>query len=75
MYSNWEFLMSKTNICEPGCMWACPHYGGDIEYTPDMCPNTLDILARTVSVSVNPFWEPEEVNRMTDDLVAAADAM
>ena len=26
-----------------GCGWACPHYTAEIEYAPDMCPNTLDI--------------------------------
>jgi 8-amino-3,8-dideoxy-alpha-D-manno-octulosonate transaminase len=72
VYSNWEFIMSKTNICDPGCAWDCPHYASHVEYAPDMCPNTLDILARTVTVGVSPFWEPDQVNVLTDHLVEAA---
>ncbi len=75
VYSNWEFIMRKTNITEPGCAWDCPHYAADIEYAPDMCPRTLDILARTVGVSTSPFWEPPEVNALTDKLVEAAQAL
>jgi len=40
-----------------------------------MCPNTLDILARTVGISTSPFWEPPEINELTDKLVDAGQAM
>jgi dTDP-4-amino-4,6-dideoxygalactose transaminase len=72
VYSNWEFIMRKTNICEPGCAWDCPHYNGHIEYAPDMCPDTLDILSRTVGISTDPFWKPHEVNELTDALCDVA---
>jgi dTDP-4-amino-4,6-dideoxygalactose transaminase len=75
VYSNWEFVMNKTNICDPGCGWDCPHYRGDVQYAPDMCPDTLDILARTVAISTSPFWEPDEVNSLTDKLVGAAQVL
>jgi dTDP-4-amino-4,6-dideoxygalactose transaminase len=75
VYSNWEFIMEKTNICDPGCAWDCPHYQGNVAYAPDMCPNTLDILARTVAISTSPFWKADEVNALTDKLVDAAQAM
>jgi 8-amino-3,8-dideoxy-alpha-D-manno-octulosonate transaminase len=75
VYSNWEFIMTKTNICDPGCAWNCPHYSGNAQYAPDMCPNTLDILARTVGISTSPFWEPPEINALTDQLLGAAQAV
>jgi 8-amino-3,8-dideoxy-alpha-D-manno-octulosonate transaminase len=75
VYSNWEFIMNKTNVCNPGCAWDCPHYGRDIRYAPDMCPNTLDILRRTVAIGTSPFWEPDEVNELTDKLVGVAQAL
>jgi hypothetical protein len=67
--------MNKTAICKPGCAWDCPHYKNNVQYTPDMCPNTLSILARTVAVSTSPFWEPDEVNALTDKLTSAARSM
>jgi dTDP-4-amino-4,6-dideoxygalactose transaminase len=30
-------------------------------YSPDMCPRTLDILARTVYISLDPDWDDETV--------------
>lgn len=67
--------MRKASISDPGCAWDCPHYTGDIEYAADMCPHTLDILSCTVGVSTNPFWEPAEINALTDKLVEAARAL
>jgi len=75
VYSNWEFVINKTNICEQGCSWDCPRYKGDATYAPDMCPNTLDILARTVAVSTDPFWTPDQVNALADKLDTAARAL
>jgi dTDP-4-amino-4,6-dideoxygalactose transaminase len=37
------------------------------EYSPTMCPRTLDILGRTVYVAINPDWTDEEV----DEQIAA----
>ncbi|MEJ5250823.1 MAG: hypothetical protein WHX60_02975, partial [Armatimonadota bacterium] len=34
-----------------------------MDYTRDMCPRTLDILARTVFISLHPDWSEEEVTR------------
>jgi dTDP-4-amino-4,6-dideoxygalactose transaminase len=75
VYSNWEFIMNKTNICDPGCSWDCPHYATDIQYAPDMCPNTLDILARTVAIGTDPFWDPDQVNALADKLVGVAERL
>jgi hypothetical protein len=40
-----------------------------------MCPNTLDILSRTVAISTDPFWTQDEVGSLTDKLLDAAQAM
>jgi dTDP-4-amino-4,6-dideoxygalactose transaminase len=72
VYANWEFVMQQNTICDPGCAWACPHYKGNVQYTPDMCPNTLDILARTVNISTNPFWTQGQVDALVDGLLDAA---
>ena len=32
-----------------------------LKYAPDMCPRTLDILKRTVFVSLNPDWKAAQV--------------
>lgn len=50
VYKNWEPLLNKSYF-HPGLnphLWA----KRPIEYTPDMCPKTLDILSRSVPVGV-----------------------
>jgi dTDP-4-amino-4,6-dideoxygalactose transaminase len=75
VYSNWEFIMNKTNVSRKWDLWGAPHYTGEVEYAPDMCPNTLDILARTVAISTSPFWTPEEVSALIARLLDAAEAI
>ena len=75
VYSNWEFLMNRTNVSPRWDVWGAPHYNGDVEYAPDMCPNTLDILARTVAIATDPFWTPDEVGGLIARLLDAAEAL
>jgi len=75
VYSNWEFVMRRTTICDPGCAWACPHYRGEARYAPDMCPRTLDILARTVAISTDPFWTQEQIDALIDGLAEGAKSL
>jgi dTDP-4-amino-4,6-dideoxygalactose transaminase len=75
VYSNWEFIMNKSNVCPNWDVWGAPHYTGDVAYAPDMCPNTLDILARTVAISTDPFWTAEQVGSLVAHLLDAAEAM
>ncbi len=56
-------------------MWGAPHYTGDVEYAPDMCPNTLDILARTVGIPTDPFWSADDVSALIARLLDAAEAI
>jgi dTDP-4-amino-4,6-dideoxygalactose transaminase len=72
VYANWEFIMNKQNVSAQWNVWAPPHYTGDVVYAPDMCPNTLDILARTVAIESNPLWTEAQVDGLVDNLVDAA---
>lgn len=37
-----------------------------MNYTMDMCPKTLDYLARTAYVSINPDWTGEELEKAAE---------
>lgn len=75
VYANWEFVINKANVCPRWDVWGAPHYTGDVAYARDMCPRTLDILARTVAISTNPFWSEAQVDDLIATLLAAARAM
>jgi dTDP-4-amino-4,6-dideoxygalactose transaminase len=36
-----------------GYPWKDPSYKGNAEYSADMCPNTLDILQRSLRITMN----------------------
>jgi len=68
VYSNWEPLLQKRIMHHPG-MNPVHHprnQGLRTDYTPDMCPRTLDVLSRTVFISLHPDWSDEEVSRRVE---------
>lgn len=68
-YANWKQLLKKKTVTPDGCPFTCPRYGREIEYHAGMCPQTDDILARTVTIHYNKLLltTPEQV-----DTIAAA---
>ncbi|MCS7310569.1 MAG: DegT/DnrJ/EryC1/StrS family aminotransferase, partial [Armatimonadota bacterium] len=64
VYSNWEPLLHHRIWHHPD-MNPFQHprnQGLRTHYTPDMCPRTLDLLRRTVFLSLHPDWSEEEVS-------------
>ncbi len=63
VYSNWPFIVSRKGAFHPAFdpfkMKANKRLGHK-NYSVDMCPKTLDILARTVYINVNPDLTEEE---------------
>ena len=59
VYANWEAVMQQRGASDPR---RNPFRSGECEweYTADMCPRTLDLLARTVNVSMSPTRTAEE---------------
>jgi len=73
VYSNWEPLLQRRIMHHPD-MNPFHHprnQGLRMNYTPNMCPRTLDILSRTVFISLHPDWSEEEVTRRIDACRAA----
>ncbi len=52
-YANWKQILKKKTISQDGCPFTCPRYSGRVEYYAGMCPQTDDILARTVTICYN----------------------
>ena len=53
IYRYWDYVLHKTPIAPGRDPWRDPRYRGHVEYAPDMCPRTLDILSRTAAVLLN----------------------
>jgi 8-amino-3,8-dideoxy-alpha-D-manno-octulosonate transaminase len=65
IYRNWDYVLAKRGATPAGCPWTCGAYKGNVEYSPDMCAQSLDLLGRAVSLTLT--------QRLTDeqaDLIA-----
>ena len=53
IYSYWDAIIEKRSPSPAGYPWKDPSYKGNVSYTNDMCPNTLDILGRCMRFGIN----------------------
>jgi hypothetical protein len=40
--------------------------GLQMEYTMDMCPKTLDYLARTAYIAIDPDWSVDDIAKVAE---------
>lgn len=74
VYSNWDAIMEKRGSADKR---SDPYLREEnqklhVDYAKDMCPKTLDYLATTVYVDINPDWTQEERKEKLDLLKKAA---
>lgn len=66
VYACWEPILQKRGAfnaaMDPFKMEANKNLNSN--YSADMCPKTLDLLSRTVYVSVNPDWTEDELSNI-----------
>ncbi len=60
-YTHWEHVLQQKSVSPEGCPWSCPFYEGPLpQYSPDMCPRTLDYLSRSVHLGISEHWTEAE---------------
>jgi len=57
IYCYWEYVMEKRSGDRHGRPWTSPLHDTSRTCRPDMCPRTLDILGRTVSIPLSQTYE------------------
>lgn len=80
VYTNMEQILGKKTITEEGCPFTCPYYKGDVSYHKGMLPQTDDLLARAINISigvsdrglgaafgVNPLSDNNEIDRKIEE--------
>lgn len=53
IYRYWEYVLGKVPVTKNFDPWRDPRYKGDVSYSPDMCPQTMNILTRTVAIPLS----------------------
>ena len=64
VYTNWDPLLAKRGAHHPALnpFMMPQNQGLRINYSKDMCPKTLDLLARTAFVSLRADWSDDKIN-------------
>lgn len=73
VYINWEPLIEKRIMHHPEMNpFNFPsNQGLTMEYGPDACPKTLDILNRTFTMSIDPDWTEQQIAEVAEKVKAA----
>ncbi|MBE6953797.1 MAG: aminotransferase class I/II-fold pyridoxal phosphate-dependent enzyme [Ruminococcaceae bacterium] len=73
VYTNWTQIMEKRGALHPAMdpYKMKENEGLQMDYTMDMCPKTLDYLARTAYLWVQPDWTDEKRNEIAEIINAA----
>ena len=53
IYKYWDSILYKRGATKLNYPWGDPSYKGNVEYSVDMCPQTLDLLARCLRLDIN----------------------
>ena len=77
IYKYVSAINDKVPATSDGCPWRCPKTGEEapVEYSPDMCPRTLDLLSRHVVVGVDQWWTESDCRQVADGLKKVFDVL
>ncbi len=65
LYAYWEHILDRKSATPAGCPWSCEKNSGlGQDYSPDMCPRTLDILSRAVFIGINQWWTESDCEQI-----------
>jgi hypothetical protein len=76
-YNYMEQILEKMPATSDGCPWKCPKTAeaAAIEYSPDMCPRTVDLTHRHVSVRIDQWWTEHDCVQVAAALTKVFDAL
>ncbi len=68
IYTNWTQIMEKRGALHPAMdpFKMDENKGLQMDYTMDMCPRTLNLLARTAYIAINPDWTEGDIEKVAD---------
>ncbi len=75
IFKFWEYIMTKSSSDKHGRPWTSPLHDQTREYGPDMCPRTLDILGRTVGISLSQKYTDAHIDSIIKAVRKVADAL
>lgn len=67
----------KVSATSDGCPWRCPNASeaASVDYSPEMCPRTLDLLSRNIRVSIDQWWTERDCQQYAGAMKKVFDAL
>jgi len=77
IYSHWKHVIQRKTPTPEGCPYTCPHYKGDApsRYSENMCPNTNEILSRTVHLDIPSQLTDDDCDMIAKGIRKVAEAL
>lgn len=75
IYAHWTPILNKVQVTPTSGPWNSPWYKGNVEYSADMCPRTLELLGRAVHMDMNPLFTDEDVEQVIAGMQKVAKAL
>ena len=73
VYANWLPIINRRTWTNAGGPWRWAQR--EIEYRPDMCPRSLDLLGRAVHLNVSPLLTNEDLEETVEGLNRVLEVM
>jgi 8-amino-3,8-dideoxy-alpha-D-manno-octulosonate transaminase len=67
IYYHWDYVMEKRSRERLGLPWSRAVYRGNAKYSPDMCPQTLHWLGRSIALHIHQHLTARDA----DDIIGA----
>ncbi len=72
---HWKHILDQAMPTERGCPFRCPLYDGEPNYSEEMAPKTLDLLARSVHIDISPLLTEEDADQIAEGIVKVLRAL
>ncbi len=66
IYAHWGSILGKRSPHRLGYPWGDPNYRGSVEYSRDMCPQTLSLLSRCIRFDLHMNLTPQHAGQIAD---------
>ncbi|MDD2441960.1 MAG: aminotransferase class V-fold PLP-dependent enzyme [Eubacteriales bacterium] len=66
IYSYWDSILYKRGTTHLNYPWGDPSYKGQVSYSKDMCPQTLDILGRCLRLSIHLGMNEQNIREIAE---------
>ena len=73
VYASWNSVLNKMQWSDAGGPWTWARR--DVEYSPDMCPTSTDLLSRAVQLHVMPTMSNTDVEETIDGTIKVLSAL